>query len=205
MISNEVVKGVFMKRKYQILIISIAVLGSLLLLIYSMWCRYSEERYFDSVYEGLFDTNKEKSDFNYKIFIVSGSKSCGYLVRKLTIEKDSIRRAIVINLIAYRGCSNYAEQLLPFMNDADCKVRAMTIDALGFLGYEKFSSLAVETIRNDPDKIMKIYAIRTLAEFGNVEDVVFLEDLAVNEFKDDEQLRKAIKLALERRQSKIEK
>jgi len=154
---------------------------------------------FDKLYEGL--KNVEQKDKSFLAFINSGEKSTNYLLKELTQEKDDLTKSDIIQIIGFTGCNNCAVKLIPFLNDPNWRIRFYTIDTLHKLKYDKILFLLPSIILNDSNQKVKIKAIITIGDYDKANNVNFLEKLAGQKEYQDENLKKAIVMAISKLRS----
>lgn len=144
--------------------------------------------------------NHDNSTANAIIeFYKHGGRAVDYMMERLLTEESISAKSYAIHIIGVLGCTDCAGALLPYMSDPDWRVRHFTVDSLGLLGYKDFSMLARNAIQKDQSERVKIKAILALGEFGSNDDALYLESLASGNFKNDERIKKAIKLAMRKR------
>jgi len=156
---------------------------------------------FDNLYRGLKEVDRREDSFLK--FISSGENSCEFLLEKLAVENNALIKCDIIEIIGYIKCSNCQDELVPFLNDPNWRVRFFTVDVLGKLKHEKLFTLLPKIILKDPNERVKIGAIIALGKCGNEKDVRFLEKLAAEKEYQGNKLIKAINMALTRLRSKL--
>ena len=120
------------------------------------------------------DGQQEKSDRFGRIWNAKNAGDVAYLVQALT---DPDHCASAARFLAELGAQDAAIQIVKLLDVTDPTVRAQAAKALGTLRAKAAVPRLIETARDDPDDVVRSYAVGGLGRIGDDEANPTLEAL----------------------------
>ena len=81
-------------------------------------------------------TNKNLKRILGKGFLKRGEKGFDFLLKKLTLELDTLQKSNVIHLLGLSHSKRFLPNILPFLNDTNWDIRYKAIVSIGWIGDE---------------------------------------------------------------------
>jgi len=134
-------------------------------------CQNKQTKELDAAYEKLFT-----DDNAAVLFFQHPEVSSQYLLKKISYEKEPMKRAITINLLGWLKGKGVSKELIMYTTDDNWRVRFMAIDSI-VKNDNNIITLLRNTAKNDNDIRVRGRAIMGLGEVGTKEDMVFIKTL----------------------------
>jgi HEAT repeat protein len=160
----------------------------------------------DKLYAGLKDPSRAEESFEE--LILYGYEAVAYLLKALPSEGDPIVKTHMLLLIGGLGCKDCGQDLMPYLDDSNWRVRIYTIDALdevghfNDIGHEATADILRRIIMSDEKTQVKIRAIMVFGDYGNEDDIIFLEALTNNKEFASESRNKVVGLSVKKIKSR---
>ena len=99
------------------------------------------------------------------------------ILRSLFSEKDSLIKMYAASALSSFDMNEVQDLLIQGLKDSNVKVRIASAKALAHRDAKKAVKILIYKAKNDPEKQLRIQAIKTLGEIGTKEACNFLRDL----------------------------